>query len=352
MTVLAALARSADRRLLSAGVVACALALLLMLFDARAALVGWLAGFALWSAVPIGALVLLLMVRLIPGTWREELEPPAQAMCLLLPLVLLAALPILLGAGALFPWAGVTREGFQDVYLTRGFFAVRTLLFLGVLGTIAVLVATRPAWSTPIASIGLIVIVLLDTLFAVDWIMSLEPDFHSSGFGLYVLSIQVTIALAILIIVRLSTGRAGAKLQILAGLLLTALLFWAYFAFMQYVIIWSGNLPKVVAWYQHRGTGLWSVAEIIMCALGLAPMLLLFLPAARRSSAWLCALSGAVLLGKAVEVAWLVMPPYATLAVTLPAALLAAGGLSVGSFAILAIGPVRLRNGAADARTT
>jgi hypothetical protein len=121
---------------------------------------------------------------------------------------------------------------------------------------------------------------------------------------------------------------------------------------MQYVIIWSGNLPKVVAWYQHRGTGLWSVAEIIMCALGLAPMLLLFLPAARRSSAWLCALSGAVLLGKAVEVAWLVMPPYATLAVTLPAALLAAGGLSVGSFAILAIGPVRLRNGAADARTT
>jgi len=344
--------RSADRRLLVAGLVACALALLLMLVDARAALAGWLTAFVLWSAVPIGALVLLLMVRLIPGAWREELEPPAQAMCLLLPLVLLAALPILLGAGALFPWAGVAREGFQDVYLTRGFFALRMLLFLGALGTTAILLAARPAWSTAISSVGLIAITLLDTVFAVDWIMSLEPDFHSSGFGLYVLSIQVTTALAILVIVRLLTAGARARRQILAGLLLTALLFWAYFAFMQYVIIWSGNLPKVVAWYQHRGTGLWSVAEIIMCALGLAPTLLLFLPTARRSSAWLCVLAGAVLLGKAIEVAWLVMPPVSAIAVTLPAALLTLGGLSAVSFAILATGPVRFGNSATKAHTT
>jgi hypothetical protein len=130
------------------------------------------------------------------------------------------------------------------------------------------------------------------------------------------------------------------------------LLFWAYFAFMQYVIIWSGNLPKVVAWYQHRGTGFWSVAEIIMCALGLAPALLLFLPAARRSSTWLGALAGAVLLGKAIEVAWLVMPPFSTIAVMLPAALLTLGGLSAVSFAILATGPARFRSGATKAHTT
>jgi hypothetical protein len=344
-------ARHADRRWLLAGLGGCALALLLMLFDARAALVGWLAAFVLWSSVPIGALVLLPMLRLIPGAWREELELPAQAMSFLLPLVLLAALPILLGAGVLFPWANVPREGFQDIYLTRGFLAVRTLLFFGALGTIAVLLPTRPASSTLVASAGLIVVVLLDTLFAVDWIMSLEPDFHSSGFGLYVLSIQVTTALPVLIALRLLTGGAHARHGILAGLLLTALLFWAYFAFMQYVIIWSGNLPHQVAWYQHRGTGLWSAAMIATGLLSLAPACLLLLPVARHRGAWLCALAGVVLAGKAIEVAWLVMPPYATLAITLPAALLALGGLGAASVAILGMAPARFWRAAAKAQT-
>lgn len=340
--------RLTDRRSLLAGLACCALALLLMLIDARAALVGWLAAFLFWSGVPIGALVLLLMLRLIPGRWREQLELPAQLMGLLLPLLLLASLPVLLGTAVLFPWAGVARQGFQDIYLTHAFLAGRTLLFFGTLAAIAFLLATQLAWSTLIASIGLIVAVLLDTLFAVDWIMSLEPDFHSSGFGLYVLSIQLAIALSVLVIMRLLIAGDGARHQILAGLLLTALLCWAYFAFMQYVIIWSGDLPKQVAWYQHRGTGGWPVAEVIIAVLGLAPAGLLLLPIARRSSAWLGALAGAALLGKAVEIAWLVMPPYATPGVTLPATLLAIGGLSAGSYAILASVPSRMRSGAAE----
>jgi hypothetical protein len=344
--------KPADRRLLLAGLGACALALLLMLFDAGAALAGWLTAFILWSAAPIGSLLLLMMVRLIPGSWREELEQPAWAVSVLMLMVPVAALPILLGASALFPWAGVAREGFQDVYLTRGFFALRTLVFFGALIGLLVLLTTRPSWSTPVASVGLIVLALLDTIFAVDWIMSLEPDFHSSGFGLFVLAIQATVALTILIIMRLDAAGAAVKTGVLAGLLLTDLLFWAYFSFMQYVIIWSGDLPTGVAWYQHRGTGLWSVVEIAIAVLSLAPVSLLLLPVARRSHTWLRALACAVLLGRAFEVAWLVLPDAAILAVALPAALLALAGLSAVSFAILAVGPARLRSGPTRARTT
>ena len=79
------------------GVVACAIALLLTFANGKAALAGWLTGFAFWSGLPIGALGLLMMMRLIPGQWREELSHPAECMLILLPLAAIAVVPILIG---------------------------------------------------------------------------------------------------------------------------------------------------------------------------------------------------------------------------------------------------------------
>lgn len=324
------------RSLLLAGACLCALALLAGFFGARDALAGWLTGYLFWSSVPVGAMPLLMMIHLIPGGWREDLEPSARAVLLLIPLALLAILPILLGAGALFPWAGVERAGFQHVYLTYWFLTLRTLVFFAVMGSIAILLVARPRWSVPVAAIGLIVFVLLDTLFAVDWVMSLSPDFHSSGFGLYILSIQTTTALAALILIAIAAD-PGAKTKLLAGLLLTALLLWAYFAFMQYIIIWSGDLPKVVAWYQQRGGASWPVVEVVICACGLGAAFLLLFPPVRASRRWVCAVAGVTLLGKALECIWLVMPGFADLLIALPAALLALAGLCALSAAALTI---------------
>lgn len=318
------------------GLGACALALLATLLGARAALAGWLTAFLFWSSFPIGTLPLLMMIYIIPGGWRDDLEPAGRAALLLLPLALLAILPLLLGAGALFPWAGTAREGFQHVYLTRWFLAVRVLAFFAFMGATAILLVSRRAWSTAISAIGLIVFVLLHTVFAVDWLMSLNPDFHSSGFGLYVLSIQMTTALAGLILAALAAD-PRAKTGLLAGLLLTALLLWAYFAFMQYIIIWSGDLPKEVAWYRQRGGQSWPAVEIVIGACGLGPLFLLLFPPFRASRAWICALACVTLLGKALEFVWLVMPGFADLAVALPAALLALIGLFALSVAVLAV---------------
>jgi hypothetical protein len=323
-------------RLLLIGLGACALALLATLIGARAALAGWLAAFLFWSSFPIGTLPLLLMIYLIPGGWRDELEPAARAALLLLPLALLAALPILFGAGALFPWAGVAREGFQHIYLTPWFLALRTLVFFASMGATVLLLVARPAWSTPVAAIGLIVFVLLHTVFAVDWLMSLNPDFHSSGFGLYVLSIQMTTALAGLILISLAAD-PHLKTGLLASLLLTALLLWAYVAFMQYIIIWSGDLPRGVAWYQQRGVRSWPSVEAAIGACGLGPAFLLLFPPVRASRAWVCVLASVTLLGKVLEFVWLVMPGFADLTVALPAALLALIGLSALSVAVFAV---------------
>jgi hypothetical protein len=294
------------------GVVGCIAALMLALVSPGAALAGWLMGFVFWSAIPIGALALLMMMRLVPGGWRDELSSPAQTALLLLPLAAVAALPVLAGIHALYGWADdPPKGGFRSFYLVPWFFALRTaMMFAGTI-ILAVLLVLRPAWSVPLSAAGLVAFVLLDTTIVVDWLMSLDVGFHSSGFGLYVMSIQMTIAIAALIFARLAASDAGAHTRILGGLLLTTLLIWAYFAFMQYFIIWSGDLPQGVRWYQRRADGPWSAVEYAIGALQLTPAFLLFFPPVREHRRWLLALTLAVLAGKVLEMAWLVLPTVA-----------------------------------------
>ncbi|WP_027133218.1 hypothetical protein [Geminicoccus roseus] len=295
--------------LLLAGLAACALALLGALWAPEAALSGWLAAYVFWSAVPVGALGLLMMMRLIPGAWADELSLPAEACMLLAPLAVAAVLPVLLGMDMLYPWtAGVEAKGMRPLYLTSWFFILRTASFWAVVGLLLALLLLRRAWSTPVASGGLILFVLFGTTMAVDWLMSLEPDFHSSGFGLYVLSIQLTLALAVLIPVRLLRSAPPGRPAVLGGLLLTAILLWVYFAFMQYFIIWSGNLPPGVQWYATRATPVWNGAAQASAALQLLPALLLLFPLVRQSRVWLLVLCALVLAGKALEILWLVLP--------------------------------------------
>jgi hypothetical protein len=248
-----------------------------------------------------------MMIRLIPGRWGAELRPLADGALMLLPLAAVSILPVLLAPSALYGWANTAPESaFRAAYLTPWFFSLRTLAFFAVTMLLAFLLLNRRRDLSALSAVGLIVLVLIDTMIATDWLMSLDAGFHSSGFGLYVLSIQVTIALAFLILARLR--EPGAQANVLGGLLLTALLLWAYFAFMQYVIIWSGNLPEGVLWYQRRAAGFWSLAEYAIGALHLAPAFLLLFGAMRRSPSWLAALALSTLIGKTMEAAWLVLP--------------------------------------------
>ena len=287
--------------------VAAALALIALGFaDLHAALAGWLAAFALWSGVPLGALLLTMIAALTPGRWRRETDVQARALVTLLPLVGITILPILIGSHGLYPWTEETGR----LYLSTGFFVLRSLVFILIFIGMAAALLLPPIPSQALASGGIIAFVLLDTALAVDWLMSLEPHFHSSGFGLYLLAIQVNVALAVIVPMRLRFG--DAKPGLLGALMLTALLLWAYLAFMQYLISWSDNLPEPVDWYRHRGTGIWFVAEFAIGVLRLVPLLLLFLTPVRKSRGWLRGIAAATLLGTAIEMAWLVFPATQT----------------------------------------
>lgn len=305
------------------GLLLIALALLSVLLDAKAALAGWLAAFALVSAVPLGALCLSMMVRIIPGPWRDELAGPCEEATSLLPVLALMALPILIGMRWLYPWFDAEQTGFKAIYLSPLFFGLRALAIL--IGAAALGIGLMRTESYRLAIAGLIVFVLLQNILAVDLILSLTPEFHSSGFGLYMLGLQMLTALAVLTLYRLP---ASADPSLLGRLLMTALLFWAYFSFMQYFISWSSNLPPGAKWFALRGHGVWAVAEYAMAALRLAAGLLLFFPPVRGSRQWLTWLSVAILAGSIVESAWLTLPSAGTTSPVAPLAyLLALAGM-------------------------
>jgi hypothetical protein len=320
-------------RPLAIGAVACGFALALVFADARAALGGWLVAAVWIGSAPLGALALLMMMRLIPGPWRDELALPADRLLLAMPLAALAMVPILVGIGRLYPWVDLPLEGYRAVYLSVWAFELRSIVFFAAAIGAAVLLL-RPTGEA-LAAGGLIVFTLFDTTMMVDWLMTLDPDFHSSGFGLYGMSMQFTVAISALILLRLMIGPAGQRTGVLGALLIAVLLTWAYLAFMQYFILWSGNLPPGVRWYRARGDAGWAVTEYAIAILGLAPLFLLLFPPVRNGRRWLIVLCLLVLFGKVLEFAWLVLPTTANAAIGVASAVLATIGLTALAMAAL-----------------
>src|SRR5262249_37384252 len=150
--------------------------------------------------------------------------------------------------------------GFKAFYLAPWFFVLRTIIYFAIWTVLAIWV--RNSWADPrrmivSASTGLIIYALTASFAGIDWLESLTPDFHSSLYGLLFLTFQLLAGLAFALAVALA--RLGAPTFQYGAILLSVLLLWAYIHAMQYIIIWSGNIPDEVIWYANRERGLWGV---------------------------------------------------------------------------------------------
>lgn len=314
----------ADRILLGAGSVASAAVLLAALRWPEEALAGWLAGAVAATSVPAGALLLLMMMRLVPGAWGEVLRLSCEAAVLTAPLALLAFVPLFFGLGWLYPWVGRTAQSaFAAGWLSVPGYVLRTLIWFVYLAGFSWAMLSRRNTGFAAAS-GLVLMPILAHLVAVDWLMSRDPQFASSAFGLQLLSIMTTIAFCATLLLRRAMRGREIRTGVIGALLLTLLLIWAYLNFMAYLIVWSGNLPDSVGWYAAR-SGIWANAMLIAAILGGVPLLMLLFGRVRRSPRALGILAATVLVGKLIELLWFAIPP---------------NGGTAGLFGILAVGGV------------
>jgi hypothetical protein len=286
------------------------LALLLCVFAhfplAGAYLFAWL----FWIGLPLGALAILMLIELIPGKLEMILSATLRGIILTLGPLALFSLPILIRPGAFYSWArqGGTPPG-NPFYLQPVFFDARTIVYLAIWLTLAVMFL-MPGRRRVAAAIGLILHSLLITLAAFDWAMSLEPDFHSSEYGLLFLCGQMVGALALAALWCFGFRKAGDSHDT-GTLLLSGVVVWLYLHAMQYIILYSGDLPTEIPWLIRRQGGIWLIVMLLLLVSEFVLPFFGLIAAKVRNNPRAVAMLGAVILfGHLLDTAWLVLPPF------------------------------------------
>lgn len=303
----------------------------------------YLVGYVFWVGIALGCLAILMLQHLTGGAWgvvtRRVLEAGSRT---LLPMALLF-IPIAVGLvmNQLYVWTSHDHATANPVlnhaiehkaqYLNVPFFIVRTVIyFLVWLG----LAYFLNKWSLDqdrtadreyakklkrLSGPGIVFFVIAVTFASVDWIMSLEPEWFSTIFGLLVLigwvlsALSFVIAVMVLLVGREPLARvvAPAHFHDLGKLLLAFVMVWAYFSFSQFLIIWSGNLPEETPWYLRRMHGVWGFVGLGLVLLHFAlPFFLLLSRDLKRNARTLAAVALLVLVMRLVDLLWLIVPAF------------------------------------------
>ncbi|HJS91682.1 MAG TPA: hypothetical protein VJ738_17070 [Steroidobacteraceae bacterium] len=321
----------------------------------------WLAGFYFWLSMPAGALGLLLIWDLTGGGWGPLARLPLTAMAATIPLFLLLYLPIMAGMSTLYPWthAPIAAKLHNGWYLNREFFFVRAgLYFLVWVGFAAwcVLRRSAPDGGAPkgyqwLSGVGVLLMGYSLTYAGIDWVMSTEPDWFSSIYGMVVGSGQfiaaISCALVLLVLGARSSAIAPATpsvqavsharedpfirgLASLTAVLVAVIIFWAYTSFCQWLVIWEENLHSEIHWFIERGSPPWgNVIYVLAGAHFFLPFIALVWSPAKRNPQLVGAVCGLLLLADLLQVWWLVLPGFQKSGFSWldPAVMLCVGGL-------------------------
>jgi hypothetical protein len=352
-----------QRASLIAGGVALALCAAAGVFDPPQFFRSYLVGFLFWSGVPLGSLAVLMLHHLVGGGWGFLIRRLLEACTRTLPLVAILVVPVLLGVRSLYVWARPEAVALDPllqhkrVYLNMPFFLARTAAYFVIWIVLARLLnrwtaeqdrGGSPALSGRLYALsgpGLIVYGLTVTFASLDWVMSLEPDWFSTIYSALFMVGQVLSGLGVVIamlmilvsIKPISEVAAPRYVNDLGNLLLAFVMLWAYMAFSQFLIIWSGNLTDEIGWYLHRVRGGWQwIAALLVAGHFALPFLLLLSREIKQSVRYLSGLAAALLVMRLIDLWWNVDPAFDASAVRVhwmdAAAVIGIGGLWITVF--------------------
>jgi hypothetical protein len=326
-----------QRRLLIAGAVGAAVSLVGSFLDARQFFQSYLMAYMLCLGVTLGCLALGMVHQLSGGAWGVLIRRPIGAATRVLPIMTVLFLPILVGMRTLYPWTDANRVAADEVlqhkhlYLNVPFFLVRAAVYFGVWNLLTYLLN---AWSLEqdqnpdprlsrrmqkLSAVGLLGYGLTITFASFDWLMSLEPHWFSTIYGVLIMGGQGLSAMAFVIVVLVWLGRrppldrivAPTHFHDLGNLMLAFVMLWAYFSFSQYLIIWAGNLPLEISWYQHRLQTGWRVIGVTLILFHFAvPFVVLLSRTVKRAPELLIKVAAGVLVLRVVDLFWLIAPEF------------------------------------------
>ncbi|MBZ0112846.1 MAG: hypothetical protein K8J08_10325 [Thermoanaerobaculia bacterium] len=250
----------------------------------------YLIAYVTWITVALGCLGLMMLHHLSGGAWGLMVRRQLEAAAGTLPLLAVLFIPIALGMDSLYHWTDTVAVAADPIltnksgYLNRDFFLVRTVLYFVIWCFLAwrlrSLSAQQDATGDPRlfkqlqgwSAVGFLLLALTMTFASVDWVMSLDPHWFSSLYGLWFFTGAGLSGLAFTILVaNWSAGHEPMSKVLVRShfhdygkLLFAFTMLWAYLAFSQMLLIWSGNLPEEITFYLPRMRGVWTVASVFL----------------------------------------------------------------------------------------
>ena len=324
-------------RALIVGVVGFVVLLVSAFFDRKQFFQAYIVGFTFWSGIAVGSLALLMLQHLTGGGWGLVIRRILEASTRTLPLVVVLFIPIIIGAHSLYEWTDqAVLEAqpivkFKTPYLNLPFFTIRAAVFFGIW---LILAFFLNKWSLQqdrtgdrvyaknmrvLSGPGMVLLIFSVTFAAIDWFMSLEPDWASTIYGFIFVASWSLSALAFTIAVMAALSDDEPLNQIVAPLhfhdlgklLLALVMLWAYFDFSQFLIIWSGNLPEEIHYYMERMQGAWGPIIIIVAILHFAaPFLFLLSRGLKRNPRRLVIVALLVLVMRVIDLWWVLIPAF------------------------------------------
>ena len=312
---------------------------------------GWLLGLMLTFGFSVGGLALLMLQYCSGGKWGLLLRRPLEAMSRTLPLVFAYWVVIALSLKKLYLWAAVTdvaaalKSGwinevqahaieFKRPMLNPTAFVVTGIVCFAIWGYYtwrlntlglqrdAASPSTTPEWIKRFENIsgpGIVVYSLTMTAAVIYWVMSLDPTWYSSVYGLLFLVGQAYGVLALSIIVAVSLAKAEPYKTILrqteqhdlGKFIFAFVMLNIYLAFSQFLIIWSGNLPEEIPWYLDRFMGGWGVIITLDFIFHwLIPFTLLLSRDLKRNRKRLVRVCQWMVFARAFDLFWLIEPNF------------------------------------------
>jgi hypothetical protein len=296
----------------------------------------------LWSylfvvGLGVGPLAWLMLQYLTGGAWGAVIRRPCEAATRTLPLIALMFLPILIGRHTLYDWSVAAKVAadevlqFKHTYLNVPFFLARTAIYFGGWLFLSWYLNRCSAREdreghnavhgkmSAISGPGLIFLALSLTFMSIDWVLSVDPRWFSTMFGLLIIAGELLSSMAFLITLMVLLSRRRPMSEILTPrhlhdlgkLLLMLVMVWAYFSFSQFLIIWAGNLPEEIPWYLTRMHGGWQYMGLVLVIGHFAlPFALLLSRDLKRNFKLLASIAVFVLAMRLVDLYWVVAPDF------------------------------------------
>jgi hypothetical protein len=297
----------------------------------------WLIAFCFAMTIVLGGAFFVFVQYLTGSAWSVTVRRFMENVVVTVPVGLLLFVPIALNLHSLYEWthAGVIANDHlvraKLSYLNPAAFTLRTIAYFA-LWTIWAFGVWRQStkqdrqgsieqmhaasrWSAP----GLLLIVVTGTLASFDWIMSLDPHWYSTIFGVYCLSGGGLAFFGVITLIALGLRSAGVMKSAITlehyhdlGKWMFALtVFWTYIAFSQYLLIWYANIPEETIFFRERMAGSWKgLSAVLLFGRFILPFVVLIFRASKRNLRVLGAAAAWIVAMHFVDMYWLIAPNF------------------------------------------